>query len=207
VERDVCTKDSDCCGAAAFADAGLPTSGNPVTCTGGYCTQHMGCTPTGDVCKLPTVSCNANANCCAGLGNFGGVCKQDNLGIPRCSVVGCVDAGGACASSADCCNGDPCVPNPGGSPPYTCGATTCVQNCGSCSTTADCCPGSTCLEGVCGPCGGNTFDSGTPPPPDAGVEAGPTCSQYGQLCGDAGLTCCAGLTCINTSTGARCELP
>jgi hypothetical protein len=172
----------------------------------GYCQQHMGCTPNGDVCKLMTTSCNANQDCCAGLGNSKTACRQDNVGVPRCANENCDDGGGACATSADCCNGNPCVPNTdGGSPPYLCYTSSCVPSCGSCSTAADCCPGFSCINGTCDPCGGSTPPDGGVPEggiPEGGVGEAGTCAQFGQLCGDAGLTCCKGLVCRL----GRCEL-
>jgi hypothetical protein len=184
----------------------------------GYCQQHLGCTPNGDVCKLMNTTCNANQDCCAGLGNHNTACRQDNVGVPRCASqcnpdAGMGTSGSACATSADCCNGDPCIPNPdGGSPPYVCASTECVPSCSTCSTTADCCPGYSCINGICDPCGGGTNpdggmtgdggttgDSGTSQP-DSGIT---NCSQFGQLCGDAGLTCCTGLICL----ADRCTLP
>ncbi len=208
VEGDTCTSDTECCGSQAFTDAGIPTSGNPVTCVNGLCTQHMGCTPAGDVCKLMTTTCNANQDCCSGLGNKNTTCRQDNVGVPRCALQQCDDGGGACATSADCCNGNPCVPHAdGGSPPYVCYTTSCVPSCGGCSTSADCCPGYSCINGTCDPCGGTNPDGGTTGdggPSDGGIiqEAG-SCAQFGQLCGgDGGLACCAGLICL----AGRCEL-
>jgi hypothetical protein len=126
-----------------------------------------------------------------------------------------LNAGSACASSADCCNGAPCVPNPGANPPYVCSAQTCIPACGVCSNNADCCPGTACevaqgsTQGVCGPCGGGSGDGGSPPgdggtfgdggsPPP--VDAG--CALYGQVCTTAS-DCCYGLPCTN----GRCESP
>jgi hypothetical protein len=94
-------------------------------------------------------------------------CKQDNVGVPRCAGLTCVAAGGACASSANCCGGLPCVPNPvaGGTPPYVCSGSSCVAACSSCTDNADCCPGLSCVQsagstrGICGPC--ETTDGGT----------------------------------------------
>jgi hypothetical protein len=125
-----------------------------------------------------------------------------------------VSSGGACASSADCCNGAPCVPNPGGSPPYVCSGSSCVQACGSCTNNADCCPGTACdlppgsTHGTCGPCGGgydggtSPGDGGTPTTDGGGgyVDAG--CGLYGQVCSTAS-DCCYGLPCTN----GRCESP
>ena len=202
VENDTCTSDSECCGSQALIDAGLPTSGKAVTCVNGYCTKHMGCTPNGDVCKLPATSCNANQDCCSGLGNSKSPCKQDNVGVPRCANVDCGDGGTACATSADCCNGLPCVPNPvDGGDLFVCANTLCVPSCAGCTTSADCCPGFSCISGICDPCGGSNPDGGGPGDGgtvgDAGkLPDGGTCSLFGQLCDkDAGVACCAGLSC------------
>src|SRR5262249_54650446 len=128
----------------------------------GVCVNPTGCKPNGAVCRLASKSCNASCDCCSG-NCHADTCKQDNLGIPRCSVQQCLDAGGACATSADCRTGTPCGPNPSGNPPLTCYSFQCVQSCGLCTNSADCCPGSNCLNGVCDPCGGpNPGDGGTP---------------------------------------------
>jgi hypothetical protein len=185
VVGDTCKSDNECCGSANLPNG--PTK--PVTCekTGNYpvgvCRNPIGCKPDGDICKLKGSSCNASCDCCSGNCQNQDTCHQDILGVPRCSGP-CQDAGGACASSANCC-GKPCVPdNDGG---YTCVPTSC-QSCGlSCSITADCCPGMSCLSGKCGPC----QDGGMPP-----------CAQYGQLC-NTGSDCCNGVPCTN----GRCEYP
>jgi hypothetical protein len=125
-----------------------------------------------------------------------------------------VNAGSSCASSADCCNGAPCVPNPGGNPPYVCSAQSCVPQCGACTNNADCCPGSSCevpqgsTKGVCGPCGGTSGDGGTPPGDggsstgDAGKSDAGSCALYGQVC-TASSQCCYGVPCTN----GRCVSP
>lgn len=213
VFNDTCKVDGDCCGSAALIEAGAPgpQNGGVATCVGGYCTYPGSCAPNGDVCKLMTMSCTAHQDCCAGNGNKNTACRADNVGVPRCASgcdpdAGLGTGGSACSTSADCCNGDPCVPNPHGTPPYICANTTCVPSCSTCSTSADCCPGLSCINGTCDPCGGSVPDGGTPG--DAGTtmgsDAGMTsCSQLGQLCGgDGGLSCCTGLHCI----GGRCEL-
>jgi len=221
---DLCTVDGDCCGSS-----GLPGGSNkPVTCdmSGGgpvgICRNPMGCKPNGDVCKLATMSCNSSCDCCAGNCENQDTCKQDNLGIPRCTGAACVDAGTACSSSADCCNGNPCVPSKvDGGPEFTCYPFQCVQSCGSCSNNADCCPGSNCLNGTCDPCGGGTPgdggapgdggngpdgsglppDGGAPPPPDGG------CASYGQVCATS-AECCNGVPCTPQLLGAaRCVYP
>jgi hypothetical protein len=148
----------------------------------GRCDNGNACRPAGAICKLRTMSCNAENDCCAGNVNRNPlVCQQDLLGIPRCTLKGeaCTDggsrAGQACATSADCC-GLPCVPNPnytpdGGVPPLVCGPV-CVGNGGACTTGADCCPGLPCImppgstRGTCGQ--PPTGDAGPPPPPPDG---------------------------------------
>jgi hypothetical protein len=207
---DLCTTDTDCCGAAGI----LGGSGKPVTCdrsaggTYGVCRLPMGCKPNGDVCKLQTTSCNSSCDCCSGNCETQDTCKQDNVGIPRCSGPQCVAAGASCASSADCCNGAPCVPNPGGSPPYVCHSTSCVSACGPCTNNADCCQGTSCqisvgsTQGACGPCGGGGLGDGGPPVVDAGSPADAGCALYGQVCASSS-DCCYGVPC----TFGRCQQP
>jgi hypothetical protein len=220
VVGDLCTTDGDCCGSA-----GLPGgSGKPVTCvitapaTLGVCRLPMGCKPDGDVCKLATMSCSSSCDCCAGNCETEDTCHQDNVGVPRCSPAQCVNAGGACASSASCCNGAPCVPGAtdGGGPPFVCSAMQCVAACGGCSNSADCCPGTSCIAptgsatGMCGPCGptappadggASPGDGGPAPSPDASSPP-PTCALFGQVC-TTSADCCGGVPC----TGARCLPP
>jgi hypothetical protein len=212
---DVCVADVDCCGAT-----GLPGGSNkPVTCdlSGGgpvgICRNPMGCKPNGDVCKLATMSCNSSCDCCAGNCETEDTCKQDNVGVPRCTGAQCVAPGSSCASSADCCNGAPCVPNAGGNPPYVCYGSSCVPACSACSNNADCCPGTACeqpqgsVTGTCGPChGGGTGDGGTSG--DGGTTNGDGgyadagCALYGQVC-TTSSDCCNGVPC----TSGRCEVP
>jgi hypothetical protein len=190
----------------------------------------MGCKPDGDVCKLKTMSCNSSCDCCSGNCETEDTCKQDNVGVPRCAAAQCVAAGGACASSANCCGGMPCVPNAvdGGAPLYVCAGTGCIAACGACTNNADCCAGTSCVvasgstHGVCGPCGGtgggdggagNGDDggsgnggpdggSGTAGPDGGnGTGPGPTCALYGQICTEASQ-CCNGVPC-----DGRCEFP
>jgi hypothetical protein len=208
VEGDTCLTDNDCCGSEAFVDAGIPTSGKPVACINGYCQQHMGCTPNGDVCKLMTTSCNANQDCCAGLGNSRTACRPDNLGVPRCASgcdpdAGMGTSGSACATSADCCNGNPCVPNPNGNPPFVCSASSCVSCGGGCTTNADCCTGTGCIlptgssMGKCGPCGSGSSSGSSSSSGGGYVDAG--CALYGQQC-TTSAQCCNGVPC----TMGRC---
>jgi hypothetical protein len=215
---DLCTADKDCCGAT-----GLPGgSGMPVTCdlssggSVGICRLPMGCKPNGDVCKLKTMSCNSSCDCCAGNCEKDDTCKQDNVGVPRCTGALCLDPGSSCASSADCCNGAPCVPSASGSPPYVCFGSACVPSCGACTNNADCCPGSACeilagsADGICGPCGGGSGGSGGTG--DGGVEGGSGgagdsgggggCALYGQVCTES-TQCCNGVPCAS----GRCEEP
>ncbi len=213
---DLCTQDSECCGASGIAGG----STKPVTCvitapsTVGVCRLPMGCKPNGDVCRLAAMQCSETCDCCSGNCHQN-TCLQDNLGVPRCAFGQCVNAGGSCASSADCCGGAPCVPNPGGTAPYTCYAAACVPSCGACTNSADCCPGTSCsiapgsTKGICGPCGGTYGDGGVVYPPDSGnyapdsggyvPDAGPVCALYGQVC-VVSSDCCGGVPC----NGGRC---
>ncbi|MGH7295838.1 MAG: hypothetical protein ACRELB_12925 [Polyangiaceae bacterium] len=217
IEGDICTSSAECCGGAG---SGTPGDGL-VTCvisagaTVGICRSPTGgsdagnaCIPNGDVCKLASSSCNKDCNCCAGNCETQDTCKQDNEGIPRCALPQCSDAGATCASSADCCNGNPCVPAAGGT--LSCYPYQCVPSCGTCTNSADCCPGFDCLNGQCDPCGGGSPsdggilgdasglppDGGPPPLPDGG------CAAFGQLC-SSNADCCNAVPCTN----GRCQYP
>jgi hypothetical protein len=190
---DLCTKDTDCCGGQGTSPTQTcnKSGSDPV----GVCSNPTGCKPNGDICRLQTNQCNATDNCCSGNVQQKDTCKQDNLGVPRCSYAGdagCipVDAGTQCASSADCCNLDPCVPDGKGG--FTCYPSTCVPVTGVCTNDADCCPG-----GHCYIPGGQT--SGTCQPTSDG---GCTGAQYGQVC-TVSSDCCNGIPCTN----GRCEIP
>jgi hypothetical protein len=219
---ELCQTDNDCCGAPGMPGSTNQNGGgqtSDVHCskapgaTIGRCDNGRACSPAGAICRLSTNSCNATDRCCAGTVQTHPLnCKQDLLGIPRCTAESDVDcsggpkpAGTACASSVDCC-GNPCVPNPAGTPPFVCGATNCVPVSGACTTTADCCAGSPCIipsgstKGTCGPSGTGTTDGGGVLLTDSGTGGGSTtCAQYGQVC-TANGDCCAGLSCL----GGRC---
>jgi hypothetical protein len=132
------------------------------------------------------------------------------VGVPRCTGAVCVGPGTACASSADCCNGAPCVPAPGGT--FVCYGSACVPACGACSNNADCCPGTACemaqgsTQGTCGPCGGGSGDGGTSSGDggsstgDGGPYTDAGCALYGQIC-TTSSDCCNGVTCAD----GRCE--
>jgi hypothetical protein len=150
----------------------------------GRCDNGNACSPAGAICRLQSVECNANANCCSGNVLTMDTCHQDSLGIPRCAAAAgpCTFTPGmACASSADCC-GSPCVPSPGSEFGFVCGDS-CQMSGATCTTDADCCSGLPCVlepgasEGVCGTTPGS-------------------CSAYGQAC-DATHTCCNDVPCNN----------
>jgi hypothetical protein len=169
----------------------------------GVCGNPMGCKPDGDICRLQSNQCNATDNCCSGNVQQKDTCRQDALGVPRCSYAkgsACVAAGGGCASSADCCNLFPCVPNPSGAPPFVCGATACIPNAGACSTDADCCDGSHCTSGSCvGPTGSSGGSDGGGSASGDGGSTGTNCAFYGQVCTVDG-DCCNGVPC----SGGHC---
>ena len=235
VTDSICSKDADCCGAlgAPGSTKGGP-GGQPadVHCTiaagatVGRCDNGSSCVGAGNVCKLNGISCSQRTTCCAGNSQQFPTCKQDALGIPRCTaesnydcaVSGPPPAGTGCASSADCC-GTPCVPNPaGGQPAFICAPPgSCVPSGGTCSSTADCCAGLPCAIApgtVKGICGGTVLADGgvsTTPPPgsdggvvqppaDGGIDAAapppPICALYGQVCAVAG-DCCSSVPCTN----------
>jgi hypothetical protein len=224
---DLCGKDSDCCG--GDAPSGLPGAGlvkcvpdpahpqigicgmaNPGNCPNNEPTCKNTCQPEGDVCHfLGNGGCSSNSfpnNCCSAPGNKG-LCQLDKAGVPRCYGLGmCVPTGGTCASSADCCNGVPCVPD--GTGHLHCGTMSCVPTSGTCTTTADCCAG-----GLCSIPPGST--SGTCTAPPAGDMGTSMCAFAGQGCSTT-VPCCVnngtcagpnGVACAAGETDCFCSLP
>ena len=235
VEGDLCHKDTDCCGGDPAQIGKIPGAGlvkcepDPTYPQIGRCSKPNAsncppglncgnsCVPEGAACHYKgNGGCPSNStrnDCCAAPGNSG-MCKLDKLGIPRCYGLGaCVPAGGDCASSADCCNNLPCVPDAAGH--LKCGAAPCVPQGGVCTTTADCCAGMPCivppgsLAGICGPPpppppGDGPLKTDGPKPPDLGPlpdgykvpdkaippdQKLPTCALYGQGCSTT-MPCC-----------------
>lgn len=225
---EVCRADSDCCGWAGAADAGIQVNG-PVTCEKASPAQEFGRCNNGGACREPGsicgqvndgTSCNAENGCCDPIGypsNYcqsgatrGNCCGKDALGIPRCLVApiecdGGVktagDGGIICATSADCC-GNPCVNNRCSNPG------SCIPKDGVCTSNADCCPGLPCTippgesKGVCG--GTITSDGGVA---EGGADAstlpdGGNCALYGQIC-TVMADCCNAVPCIS----GRCRFP
>jgi hypothetical protein len=218
VQGDLCQKDSDCCGGDATLIGKLPGAGlvkcvplpnvkglgtcsdpNPNNCPSGKACGSA-CVPEGDVCHYKdNGGCPSNSirnDCCDATGNKG-MCKLDALGIPRCyGISECVKAGGDCASSADCCNNLPCIPDSAGH--LKCNLA-CIPQSGICTTTADCCTGLPCvvppgaLAGTCTPplnpppVGGDGGVKDVGPAKDASTT--PTCALYGQACSTT-LACC-----------------
>jgi hypothetical protein len=193
--------------------------------SGNTCQNNNPNNPSKLPCKSLPSGCTVsgvNSNCCSNPGADKMTCRLDAVGVPRCFTVGncsgspdmcstsCVAAGMACATSADCCGGNVCIPNSSGQ--FVCGTTSCVMTGGKCTSTGDCCPGSgnVCIiqpgqtTGVCGnpnppppppPDGGTTTpDGGTTTTPDMATT---TCSFAGQQCSSS-QPCCAGAgTCYN----------
>ena len=238
VTGSICMQNADCCGALGSPGSNKGGPGGQaanVTCskaagaTVGRCDNGNACSPAGNICRLAAFSCSATDTCCAGnVQQHPLNCKQDALGIPRCTAASDYDCtvsgppapGTGCASTADCCGG-PCVPNPaGGQPAFIC-ASACVASGGTCSSTADCCPGLPCAippgasKGVCG--GVVSPDGGVGVPPDGGVIVtqdggtageGGVCALYGQGCTAGSTTqCCSGVPCTGAAGTATCRFP
>jgi hypothetical protein len=186
---DICAKDSDCCGGNIMDGGSVEQQCIKKNSTDlvGVCSNPTGCKPNGDICRLQTNQCNATDNCCSGNVQQDDTCHQDNLGVPRCSYAGdagCVPTSGTCATSADCCNLNPCVNGKCGGGCVTCG--------NACSTSADCCAGGQC-----------NIQSGQTAGTCDCSDAGGTCALYGQACSDGGIPCCNNVPC----TSGRCEFP
>jgi hypothetical protein len=221
VEGDVCRMDSDCCsGQLSTPFPGACELDTTVSPPIGRCREPPGSicqgTPEGNVCGGgPNTDGGggvARNNCChpdlAGVYRcFGGsttTCPNGYDGTPNC----CIAVGGQCRFSAECCNGEPCVPGSDGV--LRCG-TMCIQQGGVCTSTGDCCAGLICnippgsATGTCGagtptPDGGVVSDGGIDAPV---VDAAPMCSLAGQMCNPS-QPCCSPLNCINVATGTSC---
>jgi len=246
VTGDLCRKNSDCCGGEL--DKTLPGYGN-VTCqiepgkVVGLCRNPVNgpsdggaCNPQGNVCHYKDYACSissARADCCGGLGAKGGVCEIDPLGVPRCNGLGttCRAGGETCASSADCCNDLPCIPDAQGQLRCIIGGT-CSKSGGSCTINGDCCTGTLCIVpagSTVGSCGnttgggggsggggngsGGSGGTGTGGTGTGGTGTGGTsgnagaggmsiCGEYGQQCKQA-ADCCNGVPC----DGGICRFP
>jgi len=240
VQGDLCRKDSDCCG--GDVSSGLPgaglikcepdpvygarigTCGNPSAnnCPSGSTTCKNACSPEGNVCHYKqTLVCGGDLtnvrNVCCDCISGKECCQPDATGIPRCNALAaCVPSGGNCAFSGECCNQQPCLPDPV-TGKLTCGST-CSPAGGACTTNGDCCTGMVCqatpgtLVGACTiPVPPPTPDAGVSVTPDAGASVGPDagpsvdvppiCAYFGQGCSVA-VPCC-GSTCSNTD-GLAC---
>ena len=227
VQGDLCRADSDCCGgdvASGLPGAGLvkcepdPVYGSRIgtcggprasNCPSGTSTCKSSCNPEGDVCHYQDTAVCAGAvtskrnDCCACISGKD-CCQLDRTGIPRCNALAaCVPVGGNCSFADECCNREPCLPDPA-TGRLTCGSG-CVPLGGSCTTNGDCCTGMPCdvapgsLAGTC------TVPTPPTPPPDGGlvdagtpIETPPLCAYYGQTCSTT-VPCCGGTSCVNRS--------
>ena len=134
------------------------------------------------------------------------MCQLDALGVPRCyGLSRCRICGETCASSADCCDNAPCVPDEEGT--LRCCVEdvpdVCVPLDGPCTIDADCCPPYICIR----PVGSTVGTCGTPDIPGTGGTGGEggapsTCAQYGQIC-DSNADCCSEVPC----TDGVCKFP
>lgn len=226
VTGDLCRRNQDCCGGTD--DATLPGYGNVVCVVQpgaevGLCRNPRNgpgpggaCNPQGNVCHYKEYMCDissARADCCGGLGAKGGVCQLDPLGIPRCNGLGnaCRDPGDTCASTDDCCDNTPCVPDMDGV--LRCGDGVCQKSGDSCTINGDCCPGSICLTppgstvGTCGGDSGGGGTGGTGGSSSTGGSSGSSgssgtggtsasCNEYGQICKASG-DCCNAVPCTS----------
>jgi hypothetical protein len=232
---ELCQRDTDCCG--GDDDAGLPGSnssnsfcdrGNPDDVFGRCVSQA--CTPQGDVCQLNGGLCSEStqlpSNCCPTNANPSnpnwerGECEFDDLGIPRCDGFAddyCIEEGGSCSHSGDCCDNRPCVPDPNDGNRLKCGENDCMQTDEGCTNNADCCDGLICFIAageVFGTCGGMPGTGGTSGSGGTGGTTGTggsggmnTCQAYGQDC-EVDADCCfpeLDVECLETTEGTtRC---
>jgi len=86
---EVCRGDADCCGFGGVqgqTGVGNCSKANPTDVVG-RCDNGNACRPAGAICKLATMTCNAENDCCSGnVNKVPLACQQDILGIPRCTI-------------------------------------------------------------------------------------------------------------------------
>jgi hypothetical protein len=252
VQGDLCRKDSDCCGGdvrSGLPGAGLikceldpaygsriGTCGNPSAsnCPAGSPNCRNACNPEGNVChfKQPLICAgliNVRNDCCDCISGKE-CCQPDTTGIPRCnSLAACVPVGGNCSFSGECCNHEPCLPDPV-TGQLKCGSA-CVPVGGACTTNADCCTGTLCqstpgsVGGICvvplppvqQPDAGVKSDTASsvddatvvddalpPATPDAPItpDEPPVCGYWGQSCSTSS-PCCGTIQC-SAADGSEC---
>ena len=124
-----CTSSSQCCGSS-------DTGADQAECCNGVCmpvdlTNANCCFP--DILELP---CTSNSQCC-----------DDSCVDGRCN---CVNFGGACTSSAQCCCGYPSVQCGNGETPVSActNGVCCLPDTWQCTSSSQCCGGS-CTNGSC----------------------------------------------------------
>jgi hypothetical protein len=163
---EICTADAQCCsGVVNDNDLNGDTrcsDPEPDEDDLRRCLNVPGCVDPGEICAQ-----GGSNNCCI-LKSPG--CTQTGLGVARCnSSAVCIDIGGECQFSEQCCNGKPCIPDMNGV--FRC-SSMCVGEGGTCGAHADCCPGNMCYEGVC-------------------VVNNLGCTPVGQPCPTAPDVCCS----------------
>lgn len=211
----------NCCGgddACKLDRSGIPRCfGGPPgnTCPSGYTGQAPCCIGTGDVCQFRDQCCN------------GQLCLPGDGGVLRCQGLSCTQAGGACATDANCCAGNSCllnvcrppvtmmdagVPADGGMGGLDAGSL-CRANGATCQFSIDCCS-QVCTNATCGPalicqpvggacrasadcCSGTTC--AIPAGQQTGTCSASTCVAQGQTCTAGGQSCCAGLGCYDSN--------
>ena len=220
--NSLCTTSAECCGGDTGDVSCNPASG-PTDISIGVCGQNHSNQVPGGICRLTggPACTNAQSDCECAVSPKVACCAFDRLGLPRCVGSGacggadggtgvfvgtdpncCKKPGDVCATSAECCNLIPCVPDDSGvfrcltNTPTDAGVV-CVAAGGTCTATGDCCQGYVCNiapgapKGTCG-------TPPTPPPADGGV-----CAYLVQNC-SASNPCCAGAGCTYTPTNSAC---
>jgi len=165
----VCNANNNCCESAGFGSSYCNDS--PENCCRRDALGIPRCLlKTNLDCTTPPpagTACVTSADCC-GKPCVNGQC-----------LAQCVDKGGVCTNTSDCCPGTPCAIPPGASKGI--------------------CGGSVLPDGGVSPDGGSqTGDGGT----GGNLPDGGTCALYGQQCASA-AECCNNVPC----TGGSCRYP
>ncbi len=180
-----CSTSAVCCGIKPNGNpGGLDTSTHPLICQQDnlgiprcLATSTLDCTAT-DAGSLAGTLCATSADCC------GDPCVSNGAGQLVCSGSACIDNGGVCSNTADCCAGLPCTMDPG--------------------STKGLCGGILLADGGILPPPPDAGSGGT----DAGADggSGAICSRYGQVCFNT-PDCCTINGAQIPCTGGRCLLP
>ena len=197
IDGDLCRKDSDCCGgkgSMAPGDGNVNLRDLPQGLPWDFVETRPAVTPraTSAITRTTPARSPARATTAAEPRGTRTPASSTPSVSPRCHALDkCVEAGGVCAFTGDCCNASPCVPDADRAvtvPHGDAGRRTRLR-CTRCFMHGDrrllprvrMLDGGRSPKGTCGvpPPPNYPPDAGTPPPYDGGPLG---CAEYGQSC-------------------------